>query len=556
MLSNRGIRNIEAYLKLSDEVIHSYELFSDTIHMAVERLLHHIENESLIQIIVDPDTDGYCSASMLYMYIKDVMKYNRIIYSLHHGKEHGITQDIVIHEDTKLLIVPDAGTNDVEQAKQLALRGIDVIVIDHHISDLDNPYALIVNNQCCDYPNKQLCGAGVVYKFLQALDDVTWNEGADNYLDLVAVANIGDIMDLREYETRRLVTKGLQRIAHPFIKALLEKRKFDVSDTDIPNVIDMSFYIVPLINAMIRSGTQEEKQLMFEAFIKDYKTFTYQPRRKNKNDPMPLPVEESIYEKVVRLSLNAKSRQNKAKEKSVKSIVESYSEYNKENIIFFANVTGLVEQEHTGLVAMEIAKKFNRPCLALRKNSTGDTYSGSGRNIKDGIIENLKEELMESGLFEMVAGHEGAFGCEIKKENIPKAIAYFNAKYQGYNFEPIYRVDFILEELTYQMIRELDKLKWVYSSFIEEPKIALENFEIGVDDIEVFGKAPKVHWKVNLDGIEYIKFNATEEDALLLQMDTCNSMVLNLVGVTKINQYGGKVTPQFLITDYEILEIQ
>ena len=99
-------------------------------------------------------------------------------------------------------------------------KGIDIIVLDHHEREEDNPYALIVNNQCSkDYPNKQLCGGGIVYRWLQALDDYYWNEFADDYLDLVAFSNISDVMDLREYETRYLVDCGLLNIKNKFLKA-------------------------------------------------------------------------------------------------------------------------------------------------------------------------------------------------------------------------------------------------------------------------------------------------------------------------------------------------
>lgn len=552
ILSNRGIKDVKAYLKLTDEVLHSYESFGEVIHQAVERLLYHIEQGSLIQIVVDSDADGYCSASAIYMYIKNTLGHDKVIYSLHTNKTHGLTEDIVIQPEVKLVLLPDAGSNDVEQAKALALSGVDVIVLDHHISDVDNPYAIIVNNQMSEYLNKQLCGTGVVYKFLQALDDATWNSDSDSYLDLVALANIADIMDMRDFETRRLTTKGLQRIEHPFLKALLNKRKFDVSDTELPNVTDIAFYISPLINGTIRCGTAEEKELLFRAFIQDYAEFDYKPRRKSKDDPIPEAVKESIYERAARLALNARGRQNKLKEKSVNVITERFGEKNKDNIIFFANATNVVDQSLTGLVAMQIAKNFNRPCLALRKVDEV-LYGGSGRNVNDGVIKNLKEELQESGFFDMVAGHDNSFGVAIKKENIQKAIEYFNEKYSWYDFRPVYYVDMVLDELTYKTIKEIEKIRWAYSSFIEEPKIAIEGFEVGVDDIQVFGTAPKLHWKITYNDIEYIKFNVGMSDQIV-NLKACDSLVLDLVGTAKINRYANKVTPQFVVSDYEIIE--
>ena len=152
-------------------------------------------------------------------------------------------------ENINLLIIPDASTNDIEQCKSLKEKGLDIIILDHHISNGINPYAIVVNNQMCKYQNKALSGVGIVYKFLQALDEETWNEYADNFLDLVALGNIADVMDIREFETRRLIDKGLANIKNHLIKALIEKQSYSMGKTI--NITNIQFYIVPLINALV-----------------------------------------------------------------------------------------------------------------------------------------------------------------------------------------------------------------------------------------------------------------------------------------------------------------
>ena len=87
-------------------------------------------------------------------------------------------------------------SNDYEKHKELKEKGIDIIVLDHHEAPKISEDAIIVNNQLCEYPNKSLCGVGIVYKFLQALDEELWQSKADNYLDLVAIGEIGDSMDI------------------------------------------------------------------------------------------------------------------------------------------------------------------------------------------------------------------------------------------------------------------------------------------------------------------------------------------------------------------------
>ena len=91
---------------------------------------------------------------------------------------------------------------------------------------------------------------------------------AQNYLDLVAIALISDVMDLRDFETRRLVDLGLQQITNPFLKALVDKNSYSIGEQLTPH--GGACYVGPYINAVNRSGTQDEKLMLFEAML-DFK---------------------------------------------------------------------------------------------------------------------------------------------------------------------------------------------------------------------------------------------------------------------------------------------
>lgn len=80
---------------------------------------------------------------------------------------------------------------------------------------------------------------------------------ADDFLDLVALGEVADVMDLRPYETRRLIEKGIAQITNPFFKGMCEKNAFSLGDEITPTGI--AFYIAPYVNAINRVGTQEEK---------------------------------------------------------------------------------------------------------------------------------------------------------------------------------------------------------------------------------------------------------------------------------------------------------
>lgn len=574
ILKNRGINDIKGYLNLNKDAIYDYSLLNN-IDEGIKLLKQAIEKQLPIYIVVDCDPDGYCSASILYDYIKNNLNYINLNYILQEGKKHGLSEEIMNYligkekliedrnpfEEIGLVILPDAGTNDINQCKELFDVGYNVLILDHHQKEEDNPYAIVINNQVCDYPNKNLCGAGIVYKFLCALDDEYWLDGADDYIDLVALANISDVMDLRECETKYIVDTGLHNINHPLFLALLNRQNFSIKNIEFPTINDISFYITPLINAMIRIGTIEEKDLMFKAFIKEYEEFEYKPR-KSKNNPEPTTINETIYDRVARFCVNNKSKQAKIQSKGVEEIVQIYDESNRENSICFINASKLqnVSKDLTGLVAIKIADKYSKPCLILRKDKHKSTeeniiFSGSARNINDSFIDDLKSELESSDLFESCTGHSNAFGASIKKENIPIAIDYFNEKFNKISNINIYKVDFIFDKnIDYKIIKDIHSIKHIFSGFLKEPLIAIQEVNVDLIGFDVFGNEDKKHWKFQNDVVEYIKFNAPEDDEMiLLDTFTYSNVIMNVIGKANINVYGSKTTPQFIIEDYEII---
>ena len=308
ILLNRGVDKWREYLDIDSSYVNSYSLL-DNIHEAVMRLIKHLDLKSKIHIIVDPDVDGFCAASMVIRYIKLIRPDIEVTYSLHTLKQHGISEDIIIPDDIDLLIIPDAGSNDVQQCKELSEKGIDIIILDHHICDEKNPYAIVVNNQMCDYPNKNFCGGGIVYKFLQAMDDELWESYADDFLDLVALSNISDVMDMREFETRYYVNAGLNKIRSKVFKALIDKQSYSMKD--VVNITSVQFYVTPILNAMIRVGNMDDKDLLFRAFVETDEVFKYKKRGSSEE------TDEDIYTRAARLCSNAKSRQTKEVKKGV-----------------------------------------------------------------------------------------------------------------------------------------------------------------------------------------------------------------------------------------------
>ena len=556
ILLNRGIENWKQYLNLNEDCIHDFNLLKN-IDKAVSCFIKHIENKSRIHIIVDSDVDGYTSASMVYRYIKQLGENINVTYSLHTKKQHGISEDIEIPKDCELLIIPDAGSNDIEQCKELVEKGIDVIILDHHICDKENDFAIVVNNQMCDYPNKNFCGAGIVYKFLKAIDEELWEDYADKMLDIVALGNISDVMDMRECETRYYVDLGLSKIRSKLFKALIEKQSYSMNG--VVNITSVQFYVTPILNSMIRVGSAEDKDLLFRAFIETDEVFKYKKRGETEES------DEDIYTRAARLCYNAKNRQGKEVQKGVDAIDELIQEKEiYKDKIMFINVSDILGETLTGLVAIKIAEKYNRPCLLLRRQKVREDgslyYGGSCRNFDNSPIESLKDFLDSTGTFEFVQGHDNAAGISIPRENVAKSIKLCNERLADIDFQKCFNVDFDINasDLSVGFIKAIDEMKDIFGQGIKEPLVHIKNIPIWSENFFVMGKNSN-SWKViNDEGYAFVKFNVDVDKDEVLQIYNSNldreeeySLgSIDVVGTVSINNYNNILTPQIIIKDY------
>lgn len=544
VLENRGIDNPYEYLKvINNENVEYNPLLLDNIEIARDRLLRAIDKEEYIHIIVDSDPDGYCSAAMLYNYIKKDIGYTNIGYSLHTGKQHGISNDIVVPNNTKVLIVPDAGSNDYTEHAELKSKGIDTIVLDHHEADKVSEHAIVVNNQLCDYPNKYLSGAGIVYKFLKVLDEEMWLNEADKYLDLVALALISDSMDIRSPETRYYINLGLSNVRNKCFKALIDKRSYDIQGR--VNINNVAFYITPLMNAIIRVGKQDEKELLFNALLENYMTFKYKKRGEEEL------IDEPIYERVARLATNTRARQAREIDKAIEGLtndIDSKLKY-KNNLIV---VNGKdINKSLTGIVAIKIASKYKKPCIVIRKDEKTDMYAGSGRNIDYSAIDDLREYINSTNLAK-AEGHASAFGImDLKSEDVVKLIDHFNS--DDSIKDNMFWVDFIIpfEDLSDELIYTINNLKDNWGQGIKEPLIVIKDIDIHNEEISVLGKNLDT-LKINIDGLNFIKFRCDLNDELI--NNTKDIVRIDVVGKCSVNEWNGDVTPQIIIEEYIVKE--
>ena len=510
--------------------------------------MNHISKHSNIAVLVDDDVDGFTSAACIYMYTKKIAPEVNVKYILHKTQKHNLNldnKDVIIPEETNLLIVPDAGSNDIEQCKQLKEKGIDIIILDHHVMENKNEYAVVVNSQDNTYPNKFLSGVGVVYKFMQAIDQYYWCFNADDYLDLVALGIISDNMSVSNIENRIIIDKGLNKIRNKFLLNLIQSQEYSLKGE--LNGIDVQFYITPLINALIRVGDQEKKDLLFNAFIENYQEFDYKKRRST------TVVKEDIYSRVSRFCKNAKNKQKRLVDKMLPAIIEDIQKNNfDKNTVVFGNLAG-IGTHLTGLLAIKIADYFNKPCVLI--SGTNKSFTGSGRNNNFSNIENLQQTLLKTKCFDYVLGHNNAFGVKIQKENIDKSIEILNENLKDVDMEYCIPVDFSLDESQFEIsfIRRMADLKKYYGVNFKQPYILVKNVLITHDNTEIIGKNLNT-WKiVNDSGIEFVKFNFEDDDALYEKLLECNgNFYINVIGKVGFNNFNGVLTPQMVVEDYEL----
>lgn len=499
---------------------------------------------------MDNDVDGVTSATLMYKYIKSLDEnYDVQVYVHEKNKSHGLSDRDFEIGNIKLLIVPDAGTNDIEEHKELINKGINCICLDHHHAsvDISQSPAVIVNNQTSpEYSNKGCCGASVTLEFCRALDEMYWEDISDNFLDLVAVGNVCDIMPLTEFETRAIVNEGLEQINNKMLKQIIKAQDFSMKGKVNPHTV--GFYVGPLVNAFIRLATYEERQLLIKAFCEiENETFLYTKRGED------FPIEENIYEHVVRLMQSYKGRQDRMRKKAQPILTAMGNKTDKVAII---DATGVIDTGLTGVVAIRVAEDLNVPTLLLQQRSDG-SYGGSGRNFDNSPIEDFRALVESCPYTDFAQGHAGAFGIGIPAENVELARQWFNEQLADIDMDKVYLVDFVLdaEEIDVSFIREVDRFEWVWGTSVKEPKVVVKDITIKRSDAHIQGKDHNSVFFM-LDDIKFVQFSMAPDNPLLQWVsdwgEDDEEITLTVVGEVSINDYQNQLTPQVIIQDLTI----
>lgn len=546
ILANRDIVDpsvVDMFINPTLDKLHDPFMLKD-VDKAIDLIIETIQNNGEIRIFGDYDQDGIASVMTLLDGL--LFYYDNISYDIPHRVEdgYGISNNMsekAIADKVSLVITCDNGITGFDQVKKLKENNIKVIVTDHHqIEKEDNdgwvnqilPDAdCVINPHRLDssYPFKDLCGAGVAFKLMQAL--YMKLEGDFEYLfsllEYVAMGTVCDIVSLTD-ENRIFVIEGLKRLNSTekyAIKALLEEAgwKKEISE------YTLGFIIGPLMNATGRLSTAK---LAIELLMEEDIDKIHESARR-----------------LVELNNKRKSLTEEGISKCIK-IAEDKS-YDKDDVIVIYEPS--IDESICGIVAGRIKEKYYRPTIIFTNSSKDGILKGSGRSIE---TYNMHDAIVPfDDKLESFGGHPMACGLSIKIDILDEFRDFLNdsSNLSKKDLEEVINIDtqVKLSNLSLEFAESLERLRPFGK---DNPKPVFANKNVDIADVEMIGKDKKtMRMKLFQNGNYYnaIKFNALDDyEYLSLKFDgNIKGNKIDIVYYPDINEFRGNRTLQIKLID-------
>lgn len=550
LLIDRGIKHPLEWLQPNYSYEHSPMLFNE-MRKGIEMLKATISNsEASIMVVVDSDLDGYTSGAIILNLLKLIQRGQEINFVLHPNKEHGIVLED-IPEDVDLLIVPDAGSSQKTEHLKLLENGTKIIVLDHHemVNDMDygqyQDNIVIINSQEENYPNHALSGAGVALKFSQAYCERYGVPFPNKLYALAACGIIADVMDIGDLENKQIVTTGLRYLKeHLFLYQLIQDTHYN-NDEPEPTIKDIGWVIGPNINAIIRLGTQEQKNMIFKSLVSP---MLLVPSSKRGEEDQEVPV----YQEAVRLCKNAKKRQTTAVDKSIRIIENQLQIKDTDRAIVYVDEDQELTFELSGLIANKLLSQYNRPVILLRHFRQGniDELRGSARGKSVEGLDNLKDTLSGLTGVQKAEGHAFAFGVGVDKDMLSEFKQHLDLALGSVNFNVnLYLVDLIAKynELNIPMA-EITAREDIWGHGVDKPMALLT--DIPTDKYDFMGNEQQ-HLKIDCGKFDVLLFNVPE---LTEQLGQGQKFDLDVIGEFSVDKSFNVGRLQFVANDFELKE--
>ncbi|KYC77086.1 hypothetical protein B4092_4823 [Bacillus licheniformis] len=534
----RGIEDYQKFLNPTEEELHDpYSM--KNIQDASNRIIKAIDKNERIIVSYDPDADGLTATTIMLRYLKNYTDNVDYIYG-ERSDGHGITEMIKISNlspskdadriehnksntdkirNADLLILIDSSSNDVETCKFIREKlNTDIIILDHHAIESKNPYALLVNPQQdeCEYPNKYLSGAGVVFKTIQVMEDTLNQVDVWQYIDLVAVGLYADVMRLDILENRYLIMQGLRNMKNTGLVRILKGGKVNTYKMKGDAI---GFTIAPMLNGAAR---MDNIKLAIDILLED---------------------DDKVCKKI-RLQMHKLNQYRKEKQKE---ITDQY----KKNIDDTKKVLIVTDEQSSkgfnGIVAQQLSEEYKRPVIVGRIHN--GKLSGSFRSYNGFKFKRFLNQF--DGELDAL-GHEGAGGIEISQELLPDLEKYIERHMPSLeDVKPTvyYDLDISVDEVG-QYVKELDKFNLLTGNGF--PKVIVRVNGISVEEPSCIGETKETVKIGTLNDMELIKFRVNEEYASELSYFD----MIDVVGQLTMNEWFNFATrklvavPQVILHDY------
>ena len=516
-LQAHGVDNVNLYLEPDESCLDRPE---DYPNMAEGEMLLNkaIHNNWRIGLLVDVDCDGYCSATLIRQFLNsfDIDPTFYIRKGKAHGLRKSVTEDIVpviIDDGIQLLIVPDAGSNDTPECKELLSNGCQVLVLDHHKVEVGNPYAVVINHHLGKGLNTALSGTGVTAKFIEYCCTV-WAMKSPCMDDLIALSTISDSCDLTALENRYYVYKGFGLSDNAMLNALFPGmvKRYGYTPKGY------SWAIAPLINAVCREEETEDKYRLFDAFSG-----------------------HGDVEAALKMCRAAHRTQTERVKQAVEEI-EPTLDLDHKVIIGFCD-SGLANQ--IGLIANKFQSKYNKPTILLRQ-ANATLWSGSLRSPVD-----LTDIINESGLGKAM-GHSQAAGVLVKKANLQRLIDYLDKA--DFSLDPEIEVAGYIttKQINNKLCKACENNDNLWGQGLREPTFYI-NAEIDETNVQVFEKRTTTV-KITVNSVDFLLFMATPKQVDKLTQKGKKS--LSLIVTLSTNEWNDIVKPQGKIKQFEVGKVE
>lgn len=514
-----------------------------------------LQNEK-IMIYGDYDADGVTSTVILYKALTTCDAEASYYIPDRENEGYGLSTsrlEKMYDEGYRTIITCDNGISAVEQVKRAKELGMTIVITDHHelpFEEQENgeriyktPNADVVINpkqEDCEYPFKQLCGAGIAFKFAEGLYR-KMNISEKKAYELIEIAGIGTICDVVDLvdENRVIAKNALNRLKDTDnlgICALKDALniKGEVSSYHI------GFLIGPCINA---TGRLETAFLSVDLFLAE---------------------DENKAKELASTLVDLNKKRQELTNEAVEEVIEMIESSNLINDKVLVVYNEKIHESIAGIVAGRIKERYNLPTIVLTKGK--EMPKGSARSIPE---YNMFEELIKCKEYlEKFGGHPMAAGLSIKEENIEKFRKYINDCCTLTEDDLIYkiRIDERLEfkNIDFKLIDEIKVLE-PFGKGNATPILAEKN--VAVEKISILGENKntlKIRCRINgtnryIDGICFNKVDEFIEEmkeaygeSYEYMLENPCGMKMDLIFTPSINEYNGNVSIQLKINSFKI----